>query len=224
MSKSSIYFKKKRKRKLLIIFLIVFLCLFLIDIQIRPTMKSVAKKQAEITSVRAINEAIIDELENKNDYYSELYNIKTNSEGKVLSITSDSKKINKLKSNITLDIQKKLPTTNPYKVGIPIGTLTGIELLTGHGPKINMKLSIPSKVNTNFESNFTDAGINQTKYQIYIVVETEVKALIPGYPASTAVKTNVLVSETIIIGDVPNVYAKTSSENTQTISELSQLQ
>ena len=59
-----------------------------------------------------------------------------------------------------------------------------------------------------FKSEFVSAGINQTKHKLYLEVNSEVLAFIPGYPVNTVVKTSILIAETIIVGEVPAVFAE----------------
>lgn len=217
--------KKKKKCKLkLIIFLSLFIFLLIIaDKQIRPLVKSVAENQAKIVATNLINEEILRELSEKSSYYSEFVFLKTDNNGKLLAINTDSQKVNILKSSISSNIQKKMPSTTPIKAAVPLGTLTGVELFMGRGPTINMKMSVPGCVLTDIKSEFVQAGINQTKHRIYIYVETQVYALIPGFPVATTVSTTVLISETVIVGDIPNVYADMNSSNTSALSGLSQV-
>ena len=39
-------------------------------------------------------------------------------------------------------------------------------------------------------------------------MNSEVLAFIPGYPVNTVVKTSILIAETIIVGEVPAVFAE----------------
>ena len=214
---------KIKKRKIIAFILIIITLLVVIDIQVRPLVKTVAESQAKLNAAGIVNNEVVEELSQRSDYYSDLVSVKTDSNGKVLAVTTDSQKVNMLRSSVAANIQKKMPTTKPLKVGVPLGTLTGIELLMGRGPLINMKISIPGNISTEIKSDFIQAGINQTKHQVYIFIETYVYALIPGYPVTTAVSTNILISETVIVGEVPNVYADIGASGAAALSGLSQI-
>lgn len=111
---------------------------------------------------------------------------------------------------MTTSIQKKISCMPKKDLSIPIGTLTGTEILNGKGPNISLKVSLSGSVLTNFRSIFESAGINQTKHQIYLDIRTEIFALIPGFPATTDVSTSILIAESIFMGDVPTTFAKLS--------------
>lgn len=220
----SSYRVKKRKKKIFVFSIIIITIFALLDLQVRPLIKSIAENQAKISATNIINDEVLKELSDKSSYYSELVSIKTDNNGKILAVTTDSQKVNVLKSSVSSNIQREMPSSNPQKVAVPLGTLTGVELLTGRGPLINMKVSIPGTVSTDIKSEFVQAGINQTKHQIYISVKTQVNALIPGFPITTTVETSILVSEIVIVGDVPNVYADVNKSGTAAIAGLSQME
>lgn len=220
----SSYRVKKRKKKIFVFSIIIITIFALLDLQVRPLIKSIAENQAKISATNIINDEVLRELSDKSSYYSELVSIKTDNNGKILAVTTDSQKVNVLKSSVSSNIQREMPSSNPQKVAVPLGTLTGVELLTGRGPLVNMKVSIPGTVSTDIKSEFVQAGINQTKHQIYISVKTQVNALIPGFPITTTVETSILVSEIVIVGDVPNVYADVNKSGTAAIAGLSQME
>ena len=76
-------------------------------------------------------------------------------------------------------------------------------------------------VTTDFESELSEAGINQTKHRINLNTQVNVAAIIPGYPVNTNIKTNLTIAETVIVGEVPKVYA--AAEPTKKIREAKAL-
>lgn len=197
--------------------------LVVIDWQIRPLVKSVAANQAQIATTRAINDAVQQELSQLSMNYADMVKIERGADQKIVAITTDVNKTNVLKAAISADIQEKLSNGATKKISIPLGTLTGTEILNGRGPMVQMKISIPSSVLTEFHSTFSSAGINQTKHQIYLSVNTKVYALIPGYPTSTTVETNIMIAETVIVGEVPSVFANVDPTSVGSVGDFSQL-
>lgn len=199
--------KIKTKNKIFIILSIVLTVIILIDHQIRPLVKSIASNRAKIVSVTLINEAVLEEL-NKNDIdYSEMIILDKDQSGRVVYINTDMKKINYLKSTITLSVQKKLACVKKKEFYIPLGSLTGTEILNGRGPRVPLKVNLSGSVITDLKSKFESGGINQTKHQIYLEISTKVCAFIPGYPVDTSVDTSILISETVLVGDIPQFFA-----------------
>lgn len=189
--------------------LIVLLALFLVVIgnHVRPIFESITTNQARIQSIDTINSAVAEELRNRSVTYEELVTVERGDSGGVLSITTNMAKMNELKSYIISDVQKVIGEGSHMKVGVPIGTLMGNDFLHGWGPEIPLRVTLSGNVNADFKSSFESAGINQTKHQIYLNIHTSVYSFLPGFNTTTEVDTNIPVAETIIVGEVPELYA-----------------
>ena len=204
-------YKQKKlsiKIKILIIVAFVSIIAVLLDRQMRPLIKSVVFSQAQTVSTNVINQVVADELSRLDIDYSDIIDIQKDADGKILAVSTDMKKVNSLKSLMTLSIQDKISAMEVQKTKIPLGTFTGTEILNGRGPKIPIDVSMSGRVIMDFKSEFVSAGINQTKHKLYLEVNSEVLAFIPGYPVNTVVKTSILIAETIIVGEVPAVFAE----------------
>lgn len=203
-------YKQKKlsiKLKFAIMVIIISILAVLFDRQMRPLVKSVVFNQAQTVSTKVINQVVADELSRLDIDYSDIVDIQKDKDGKILAISTDMKKVNSLKSFMTMSIQEKLNSKDVPKVKIPVGTFTGTEILNGRGPKISIDISTSGCVDVDFKSEFVSAGINQTKHRLHLEVSTEVFALIPGYPVATVVSTSILIAETIIVGEVPALFA-----------------
>ena len=63
------------------------------------------------------------------------------------------------------------------------------------------------KIHVDFETRFMEAGINQTRHEINVTVALDVALLMSNRQTTTAkIETTVPVSETVIVGDVPDSY------------------
>ena len=207
--------KKINKKIKIIIFLIIILVL--LDIRLRPIIKSIMADKARSVAINAIDNAVNKELGTQNFKYSDIVQIERAEEGKLLGITTNIQKINCLRSSLSNAISHELNKEEIKKIKIPLGAILGTELLSGTGPIITVKLFVTGNVTTDFESELSEAGINQTKHRINLNTEVNMAAIIPGYPVDTNVKTNVTIAETVIVGEVPKVYA--ASEPTKRIRE-----
>lgn len=210
MLKNKKIHKSRLKKKLAIGFILFIILIIISDHQMRPLIKSIALNRAQIISTKVINETVLEEISRLDIDYSKVTILEKDNNGKIVAINADMKKINILKSCVSIAIQKKISCMPKKDLSIPLGTLTGTEILNGKGPNISMKLSLSGSVFTNFRSVFESAGINQTKHQIYLDISTDVFALIPGFPVNTAVSTSVLIAESIFMGEVPSTFAKFS--------------
>ena len=201
--------------------MILFVSVFL-DLRFRPIIKSIMVDKSRAVAVKAIDDAVAHELGKQNIEYSDIVKIERSEDGKLIGITTNIQKINCLKSSLSNAISYELDKDEIKKIRIPLGTILGTELLSGSGPMVNVKIFITGNIVTNFESELSEAGINQTKHRINLNVEVNISAIMPGYPVETKVKTNITIAETVIVGEVPRVYA--AAEPTKRVREAKALE
>ena len=126
--------------------------------------------------------------------------------GSINSIESNMLKINRLKARVTQLINEEITAIEANDLRIPLGTVSGVNLLYGRGPSIPVKLSPKGYAAVNLTSRFSSAGINQTLHQITLTVSADISAIIPGYTTSVNVTTEFVVAQTVIVGHVPESY------------------
>lgn len=212
--------KRDKKIKILFFVIIVIFVVVFIDNQLRPMVKQIAENTANRVSVQAINEAITEVLEAEGIRYEDIVSINNLSDGEISSITTDIVKVNMLKSAVNSKIQEKILDSKYKEIKIPLGTLTGSEILAGRGPKINVKIKLHSNVVTDLESTFSQAGINQTLHQLKLNVSASIFIEIPGYTTSANINTNFQVAETVIVGRVPNSYTSVNGDDSSVVSKV----
>lgn len=181
------------------------LAFVLFNRQIRPVMESETVNEAKVRSVGIINTVVLHEIDRNEVSYENLVSVNRDTDGRVLSITSDVPKMNRLKAEIISDVQQGLDGTGESGEDIPLGTLLGSNLFHGYGPRLHLKITLAGNVKADFKSTFESAGINQTRHQIFLNVGASVYSFLPGVSETTDVNTNVLVAETVIVGEVPEV-------------------
>lgn len=201
---------KKIKRKIILILILVLFIYTVTQISqnLKPVIETICENQAKILCTSAINKAVVAELESLYvDYDSLVQVVKDPTTGQIIAIETNAVEVNKLKSLLTDAVNEKLSLIPEQSVRIPLGTLSGIELLSGRGPKIRLKMLPSSNVETNLINRFDTAGINQTHHQIMIEFKVEMTAILAPYSTTVGVTTNICIAETVIIGDVPQTYA-----------------
>lgn len=201
----------KRWLIILLIFLIIFISL---DFRIRPIIKNAAQNYAIGFSTREINNSVSKVLSNIEVDYFQLVCIKYDEQDNVRALSTNILNINKLKSEITADIQNEITQHDSQIISIPLGNIIGSDYFMGFGPKIKFTLSISGSVQSELLSSFIDAGINQTKHQIILRVTTNVTALVPWINTSTNVSTDFILAETVIVGDIPESYSYLTATDT----------
>ena len=191
---------------LLIIFNISFWITFInVEKNFKPTVTALSTSYSSTYAVSVINQSIKEVTDNKINY-SDICQINKNDEGEIISITTNTSLINSIKLKLSNKIIENLRKKNSQDLGIPIGNLTKTYIFSGRGPKIPIKVMTASSPKIVVESKFESAGINQTKHKISIITTVEIQIILPYETLTSAVSSESLICDTIIIGNVPNVY------------------
>ncbi len=178
-----------------------------LDHAVRPVVITMAQYQARVSSILAINEAVLQELEDEQIGYEDLVTITRDEKGAVTSVETDAAAINRVKARLTDAVSAHLAALELEEVEVPLGTLLGWQIFAGRGPAIRFQVVPASFVESNITSTLESAGINQTQHKILMEFTVEMSAIIPGYTTSVQVNTQVSIADTLIIGAVPEFYA-----------------
>ena len=197
------------KKMIAFIILLVLFCLFLcvamaILTRFKPVFQEKAVMLAKVRATEIINSAVYDVFSGIES--CDFVNISKTETGEITSISTDSIKMNKLKSVISHEISDKAQSGEEYYVHIPLGSLTKYPVLQGMGYRIPIKVSLDGVTRTDFQEEFVSSGINQVKNRIYIIVSARISIISSLMTVSEVVSTEVPVAQTIIVGDVPNYY------------------
>lgn len=152
-----------------------------------------------------INQAISD-IMSENNYSGDYFmSFEKDADGGVTAISSNMAHINALSAEI-LDRIVGQTESHTITVEIPLGNLSGISLLMGRGPGVPVEIIVLTSSKVEFNNSIVTAGINQTKHQINLEVIVDIDILIPWNTMSTEVVTEVLIADTVIVGQVPETY------------------
>ena len=193
--------------RFVIIALLAFLFLLVMtaSVFLKDISSQIAVSDASDIVTVSVNNAISQVL-GSGDYSGDYFvDFVKDVNGDVTAISSNMAKINTLSAQI---LDKVVGTTekNSITVKIPSGNLTGISLLMGRGPKIPVKIIVLTSSRVEFNNNIITAGINQTKLQINLEVIVDVEILVPWGSETAQVVNEVLIADTVIVGEVPDTY------------------
>ena len=88
-----------------------------------------------------------------------------------------------------------------------------LSLLAGAGPGIAVQILPVGSVQAAFSTDFTTAGINQTRHRISLVLTANVQIVIPTGAKNVQASTQMAMAESIIVGQVPDSFAEGGSDN-----------
>ena len=157
-------------------------------------------------ATEAVNRAIKGEIANVD--YSQLIMVQKDNQGQVVLMQPNLVRINQLASDTTLAIQASLQSLVNQQFSIPVGQVLGSQLLANYGPRVRVSIYPIGTVRTNVFDRFEEAGINQTRHRLYLDIETQVKVVVPLITSDVTVSTQVPITDTVIVGRVPNVYVR----------------
>lgn len=175
-------------------------------LRMKPVLLQVASTRASNMVSRIVNAAVNEAMAAGKLDYDDLVTLETGAQGSVIALKSNMMAANRLQSEISADVLRRLGDISTTDLRIPIGTLSGIALLAGRGPALTIRMQTVGSAEANFRNEFTSAGINQTKHRILLDVDVYVSILLPGFYTSTKVSSEVAVAETVIVGSVPETY------------------
>ncbi len=207
LSKPTRHFSKFKRWGIL--FCIISLLLFIwLDHQLRPVISTMAAAQCKVAATLAINEAIENELYENAELYEQLYQIRYAPDGSISAVWADVAAVNTAKSSLTAAVLEKLHHIEQEEISIPLGTLLGWQLLAGRGPSISLRAVPSGFASTEFKTKLQSEGINQTMLMGYITLDLEINAILPGFSSTQQVQDEVCINQTLVIGEIPEVYAQ----------------
>ena len=183
-----------------------FLCLgALIAFRIRyhDAIIDLAETQIRNATSDLINDAIDRQIETGNIQYDRIVYFEKDLDGRITALKTNISEVNRLKTDILNLINDEILALDTSDLGIPLGSLVLPEIMAGHGPHIPVNILAIRNSDASFESNFSDAGINQTLQQLSMNVSVDVSVLVFGEGRSFTVNSQVVVAETVIVGQVP---------------------
>ncbi|MDL2280230.1 sporulation protein YunB [Selenomonadales bacterium OttesenSCG-928-I06] len=205
-------FSLKRKRLnlrtpvIIFILLSLSLCLFwYFESRLKPALITIATTRAKIAATQTINEVINNQVAIMVDP-NKLVNVTLDERGRVTLIQPNSIEFNRLSAGTTIKLQDALKKLPNDKIYIPLGQILGSRIFAHSGPHIGITILPMGTVDVNISDKFEQAGINQTRHMIYMMIATKMKIVIPLLEENIEINSQILIAEYIIVGDVPSTY------------------
>jgi len=199
--------------------LLIFVFL-LLDFNIRPILRDIAVNRAKLMAFDTINAAIGKNITEHTEEYEGIVILEKDSENRVTALRTDTIKINRLKADITGDVIRSVENIDKDEVAVPLGSVTGINILSGKGPKIPVEVLASGAAKTSFISAFSSAGINQTRHQIIMESTVTIDIILPKEIISTDIVSKTNVADTVIIGDIPESYTYIDDTSSNLLSRI----
>ena len=175
----------------------------------RLIIQDLAQTQVKNTTSDMTNDAIAKQIADGVIQYDRIVYFEKDLDGRITALKTNMSEINRLKTDILNIINDEILALDTSDLGIPLGSLFFPEFFSGKGPVIPVHILSIRNSDANFSSSFSQAGINQTLHQLTMVVSVDVAVLVLGETSSFTINSEVVVAQTVIVGDVPNTFLNT---------------
>lgn len=200
-------YKRKFKIPLFIKFLFLLIILFAIFLfKIKPIIFLYAENSVETIVIDSINDIVQYEIYENRELYSEIIDLQVDSSNHVTAVKTDTILLSKIKAEILQAVYMNLDNLEEETLAIPLGNMLDATWFGGMGPKINIGMTALGTAYVEFVSSFTDAGINQTRHNVIIEITVEADILTVFGSERTEIKSDFMITDTIIVGNVPEQY------------------
>ena len=194
---------------LILFILLLSLAFLMLRSRYRDVIRDLAQTQVKNTTSDLTNDAIAKQIAEGIIQYDRIVYFEKDLEGRITALKTNMSEVNRLKTDILNLINDEILALDTSDIGIPLGSLFLPELLSGKGPAIPVHILSIRNSDATFSSNFSQAGINQTLHQLTMVVSVDVAVLALGQTSAFTVNSEVVVAETVIVGDVPSTFLQT---------------
>ena len=196
--------------RILLVLLAISIVLFIaFRSRYREIIRELAEIQVKNTTSDLANDAIAKQIADGIIQYDRIVFFEKDLDGRITALKTNMSEVNRLKTDILNIINDEILALDTSDIGIPLGSLFLPELLSGKGPVIPVRILSIRNSDAAFSSNFVQAGINQTLHQLIMLVSVDVAILVLGQTGSFTITSEVVVAETVIVGDVPNTFLQT---------------
>ncbi len=188
--------------------IVVLILFLLIDAKTDPIVRKYSETAAKNEASIIINDTVTKILNSEKITYNSLVNIEKDKSSNIKAITTDTIKLNLLKSQINSEISYAIEDRGEFNVEIPFGMIFGNSLFSGFGPQIDSSIKMTGNSKCDISNQFLSAGINQTLHRIMLNIEVEILIILPENQTSIIYKTNMCIAETVIVGITPSSFGR----------------
>ena len=180
---------------------------------IKPNVAAIAEVKVKAMITQIVNDAVHNQFKTGAEV-TELLTIKTDQEGNITYVESNTAAMNSLATELTQAVQQQYKWKDAVILDVPVGSIVGSQILSQLGPSIGLKVLPIGMSRANFKTEFESMGINQTKYKVYLQMDSQARVLAPFSINNIDVQNTILVAEAVIVGEVPSSYINVPQDTT----------
>ena len=196
-------------RRLLFALVLVIALVIFLRYKYNSAIVGLAETRVRNATSDLINDAIDKQIEDGNVQYDRIVYFEKDLDGRITALKTNMSEVNRLKTNILNIINDDILRMDTSNLGIPLGSLFLPELFSGRGPTFPVSILSIRNSDASFSSDFVEAGINQTLHQLNMQISVDIAVLVLGKTSYFTITSQVVVAETIIVGQVPETLFQT---------------
>lgn len=214
---------KKKRRKVKAIFMTVTvltlaICIFVfMENTMKTTLSTTAEMKSREMVEHIVNDAVYELTHDKDGTELEIIHTAQDAGGDIELVTLNTSLLNKIGTEIAKRVNNDIYYNDTKQIRLSLGSILGSRLLSQTGPYFTFDLVPVAVINIGYNTEFESAGINQSKYKVYLHVNSETRLLAPFMSEKIRTENTILIAEAVIVGDVPETYTNIPKED---ISEL----
>lgn len=230
--------KKNKKNQILFVFIIifVFVCIFLYFFSVTWSkgIINISKLKVNEITTNIVNDAVFNYKKSKQNL-NDIIKTSINSKNEIISVDVDLEKSYLLMENVVSEIRNNIKKfqysdykyynmeslsyiDNGIVIAIPMGAITGQNLIVNLGPKIPVKLSLLENVKGSIRSEVKEYGLNNSLLNVYLKIEIEQNIEMPSATDSFYNTYEMLLSSKLIQGKVPSFIGEFKNSESEIVN------
>ena len=185
------------------IVLLTSLLVFAANRTIIPVVTAVASQRSVTIINDVVNTSLIGVINNFGLTSEDFYYAAVDEAGRLNSLSVNTILVAQVAALLAADISGELSVDSVIDISVPMGLFSGIPIFAGLGPSVTFGVIPAGDATVEYETSFTWAGINQVNFQVWLVVETNMRVVIPLQDEIITVSRRVPLVNTIFAGEVP---------------------
>ena len=210
------YCKKKRKihffhriyRPVILLLVALSITFFLINSTLSPIIVKIAAQKSSLKIEQDFFHATYPIVGKNAVSYDEIFTVSYMQDGSIAAMNVNMAACYNICAEVIPSLTEKARSYTALSVSVPLGTLSGIPAFSGKGPVCTVKVILNESVRVRIESQFVEAGINQTLHKIFMVTTASITLLVPGNPTDVTTEVRIPLTETVLLGKVPDAYTE----------------
>lgn len=179
----------------------------LVTVRMRRVFMEYAANVCEDSAMQEINNLMQEQVFSDPQTYANMVILERDSENHITALRTDVIAIGQIKAQLVNGLFERLEDLEQTTVEVPLGTVFAPNYFTGMGPTVDIGMAGLTQMEAEFVSAFSSAGINQTRHNIIIEIHAGFRILTPLGGEDREIVTSFPVTDTVIVGTVPERYA-----------------